>query len=248
MFESTVKAVQRDLYAAQVHGIVSYFANHLRLLVTYGDIASALKVTPRGGQLAQALAAITEADYKAKRPPSTAVVVNKHLGRPGSGFFVQCRELGWPVGASEADEEAFWHECLRRLKVAPYTLDAAADPPEGPVPERREEESLSEYVARVKSYQAPHTREAMSLTTDESPTHRRGRTTDPLTAQKLKATDRGPSLNVKKRPLDAPDDEDVLRARLKQADKAGWTGPTKDDPEPEVEPVGHSMLPGDTTC
>ncbi len=122
MFESTVKAVQRDLYVAQVHGIVSFFANHLKLLVTYGDIASALEGTPRGGQLAQALAAITEADHKAKKPLTTTVVVNSHASKPGSGFFAQCRQLGYEVGSTEKDEEDFWLSQLQRLKVAPHTL------------------------------------------------------------------------------------------------------------------------------
>lgn len=215
MFESTVKAVQRDLYVAQVFGIVSYFANHLKLLVTYGDIASALKVTPRGGQLAQALAAITEADYKAKRPPSTAVVVNKHTGRPGSGFFVQCRQLGWPVGATPTDEETFWQEVIGRLGIAPMTLEDF---------EEQEREMGPVKIDPNKGapeFQHRHT-------TDLGPRGEMG----------------GVSLNVKKRPLDAPDDENVLRERLRQADKAGWTGPAKAEPE-AVEPVGHSQLPGD---
>jgi hypothetical protein len=231
MFESTVKAVQRDLYVAQVHGIVCYFANHLKLLVTYGDIASALGSTPRGGQLAQALGAITEADHKAGNPPSTAVVVNKHAGRPGSGFFVQCRQLGWPVGPSEADEEKFWLECLNRLKVAPYTLGEETEEAE---PERIGPKGDPEFQRR-------HTSVAMAV--GDSPTHRRASTRD-SGIPRGKAHDRGVSLNVKKRPLDAPDDENVLRARLAQADKAGWTGPTKAEPEP-VEAPEHSMLPGD---
>lgn len=212
MFESTVKAVQRDLYVAQVRGIVCYFAYHLKLLVTYGDIASALQSTPRGGQLAQALAAITEADHKAGKPPSTAVVVNKHVGRPGSGFFVQCRQLGFPVGPSEADEEAFWHECLKRLKVAPYTLGDEPDDVEPGIGPKGDPE-----------FQRRHTTEVMGI--DEN---------------------RGVSLNVKKRPLDAPDTEAALRARLAQADKAGWIGPTTtvDTKGEEPEPVGHSQLPG----
>jgi len=231
MFESTVKAVQRDLYVAQVHGIVCYFAYHLKLLVTYGDIASALQSTPRGAQLAQALAAITEADHKAGKPPSTAVVVNKHVGRPGSGFYVQCRQLGWPVGPSEADEETFWHECLKRLKVAPFTL---GDEPDEAEPGKIGPKGDPEFQRR-------HTTEVMEI--GESPTHRRASTRDSGTPRG-KAQNRGVSLNVKKRPLDAPDEESVLRARLAQADKAGWTGPIASEAPEEPEPVGHSQLPG----
>jgi len=115
------------MYASMVRGIVLYHAHHLKLLTTYGAIASATKVLPRGGQLAQAIALITEDDHKAKRPLSTAVVVNSKTGRPGSGFFIQCRQLGFEIGESDDDELDFWYAQLFKLGVQPVTLEGFGD-------------------------------------------------------------------------------------------------------------------------
>mgnify|MGYP001563254328 CR=1 FL=1 len=123
MFDHITKDVQLAMFASMVRGIVLYHAQHLRLLVTYGAIADAVKTLPRGGQLAQALALITEDDHKAKRPLSTAAVVNAEFGIPGLGFFEQCRSLGFHIGRTPDAEYTFWKNQLDRMHVAPFTLE-----------------------------------------------------------------------------------------------------------------------------
>lgn len=248
MFDDTVKGVQRDLYVAQVFGIVAFFAKHLRLLVSYGDIASALGTVPRGGQLAQALAVITENDHKANRPLSTAVVVGKHTGKPGAGFFTQARQLGYNVGGSEKDEEDFWSRQLDRLGVFPATLEdkyVVEDDQGRGIVSRTVTPAISPRrdVSELPGYKKPMVSIAEAL---------RHAASSAQGASKLSGT---PSLNpqvdavmqnsktIRKRPLDAEDSVEVLKARLAQADKAGWTGKGKADPADE--PVEHSMLPGD---
>jgi hypothetical protein len=123
MFANVVKDVQTALYASSVQGIVYHYAYHLRLLTTYGAIASSLKIMPKGGQMAQALAQITEDLAKAKQPIATAVVVNQTTGMPGSGFFTQCRALRLLTGVTPNEERSFWEGELRKLRVAPLTLE-----------------------------------------------------------------------------------------------------------------------------
>lgn len=115
------------MYASQVRGIVLYHANHLKLLVTYGEIATALGTTPRGAQLGQALALITEDDFKNKRPLTTAIVVNAETKRPGKGFFDQCAQLHQAASRDGVTllqnlEEGFWESQIKQMGVAPFYL------------------------------------------------------------------------------------------------------------------------------
>jgi hypothetical protein len=125
MFEHITQDVQAALYAASVRGVVLHYANHLHLLTTYGAIADTLKVTPQGGQLAQALALITEEDVKAKQTPTTSVVVNSKTGIPGKGYFDQCRRLGVLPEShnTESLELTWWQSQLHKLNVAQLTLE-----------------------------------------------------------------------------------------------------------------------------
>ncbi len=125
MFDHITKDVQLAMFASMVRGIVLHYSNHLRLLVTYGAIAESVKTLPRGGQLAQALALITEDDHKAKRPLTTAVVVNAEHEIPGVGFFEQCRTLGYTIDTTPDAECLFWKNQLDRMRVAPFTLEGA---------------------------------------------------------------------------------------------------------------------------
>lgn len=129
MFETIAKDMALAMYASLVRGIILYHAFHLKLLTTYGAIANCTKVLPRGGQLAQAIALITEDDHKRKQPLTTAVVVNSKTGIPGSGFFEQCRQLGYNVGETEEEMLDFWYEQLFRLGVQPVTLEGFAPEP-----------------------------------------------------------------------------------------------------------------------
>lgn len=124
MFEHVTKDVQMAMFASMVRGIVLHYANHLKLLVTYGSLARTLETLPKGGQLAQALALITEDDHKAQRPLTTAVVVNNDREIPGSGFFTQCRSLGYHINRDDDAEWTFWKNHLDRMEVAPFTLES----------------------------------------------------------------------------------------------------------------------------
>jgi hypothetical protein len=123
MLDNIVNDVRIALYTQAVRGIVLYHSNHLKLLTTYGAIADAIKATPSGGQINQTLARIAEEDFEAKGPLTTAVVVNATTSRPGKGFFAQARHLGIEITQDEAAEDAFWHDQLRKLGVAPFTLE-----------------------------------------------------------------------------------------------------------------------------
>ena len=59
------------------------------------------------------------------RPLSTAVVVNSTTKVPGSGFFEQCRQLGYTIGTKEEEQLDFWYEQLFKLGVQPVVLDRA---------------------------------------------------------------------------------------------------------------------------
>lgn len=158
MFEGVIKDVHGAMYASMVRGIILYHAHHLRLLTTYGAIASATKTLPRGGQLAQALALITEDDFKAKRPLSTAVVVSTDRKIPGTGFFQQCRELGLNIPRTDEDEDIFWKRELARMGVAPFTLTEMVDDPNSQcatfVRELREASEDPDFRV-VKTFKAP---------------------------------------------------------------------------------------------
>lgn len=123
LFDSVAKDVELAMYAATVRGIILYHAHHLKVLTTYGALADTTKVLPRGGQLAQAISVITEDDHRHKRPLSTAIVVNSTTKVPGSGFFEQCRQLGYQVGLKEEEQLDFWYEQLFKLGVQPVVLD-----------------------------------------------------------------------------------------------------------------------------
>lgn len=118
MFEHIEKDVGRAMFASMVRGIILYHTNHLKLLVTYGEIATALKTLPGGGQMSQALALITENDARNKRPLSTAIVVNSQTKRPGKGFFDQCQALG----VKFTSPEDFWQDQIKKLGVAEFYL------------------------------------------------------------------------------------------------------------------------------
>lgn len=130
MFDHVTKDVQLAMYASMVRGVVLHYANHLKLLVTYGALARTLETIPGGGQLAQALSLITEDDHRAKRPLSTAVVVNNNREFPGSGFFTQCRSLGYHINRDDDAEYVFWKNQLDRMGVAPFTLETLVQTPE----------------------------------------------------------------------------------------------------------------------
>jgi hypothetical protein len=123
MEESIVKDVKLALFKLQVRGIVDHYAVHLRLLTTYGAIASSLGTRPTG-QLAVALARINEDDHGAKRPLRTAVVVNPATERPGSGWYVQAASLGLlRHAATDGEKELFWQSQISALGVRPFTLE-----------------------------------------------------------------------------------------------------------------------------
>jgi len=119
--------VRVAVYAAQVRGIVHYFAHHLKLLTTYGAIADALKDTPKGCSLPDALAMIAEEDHTRGRPLTTAVVVNHDTGIPGTGFFHQAHQLGAHDPGSGSDlsrvRRLFWRGQLQLMGVQPFTLE-----------------------------------------------------------------------------------------------------------------------------
>lgn len=148
MFTNVVKDVGHAMYASMVRGIILYHAYHLRLLVTYGEIARSLNSLPNGGQLGQALRLITEDDFKNKRPLSTAVVVNSQDNTPGEGFFTQCLELGYDVPYETRYE--FWMSHLTRLDVAPLTLSDHLDVAKRTAPvERNGGYVVPQHVTRI---------------------------------------------------------------------------------------------------
>jgi len=117
IFSHVAKDVEVALFNAQVYGIILYHARVSKSLVTYGDIATAVRIAPRGAQIAQAIEAITTAVAKNGDEIITAIVVGKHTGFPGSGFFKHCRRLGFKIGDTQIDEMAFWEDQLKKLEI-----------------------------------------------------------------------------------------------------------------------------------
>jgi len=121
------KRVVDALHVACVRGILSHYAHHLHLLVSYGAVADTVKHAIRGRGLAEILAIIAEEDHQDKRPLSTAVVVNAETEKPGSGFFDQARSLGISVERTPEAEESFWTNQLLLLQVKPFTLKSLVE-------------------------------------------------------------------------------------------------------------------------
>lgn len=126
-FDRLSKDVDAGIYAATIRGILLHQIHIEKKVTTYGRLAQATASLPKGGQLAQALQKIAEDDFQAKRPLSTAIVVNETTGLPGTGFFKQARELGLPVDANEASEASFWRDQLFRLGEVQPLSDGPLD-------------------------------------------------------------------------------------------------------------------------
>ncbi len=116
-FDTVSKDLDATIYAAHVRGILLYHITVLQKAVSYGKLAKATGDMPSGGQLAQALARIAEHDHNAGKPLSTAIVVREDTGIPGTGFFNQCRKLGYDILDDPAAEVLFWKKQLNRLKI-----------------------------------------------------------------------------------------------------------------------------------
>ena len=116
-FDNVSKDLDATIYAAHVRGILLYHIAVLQKAVSYGKLAKATGDMPSGGQLAQALARIAEHDHFAGKPFSTAIVVREDTGIPGSGFFNQCRKLGYDILDDPAAELLFWRESMVKLGV-----------------------------------------------------------------------------------------------------------------------------------
>lgn len=116
-FDTVSKDLDATIYAAHVRGILLYHITVLQKAVSYGKLAKATGDMPSGGQLAQALARIAEHDHFAGKPLSTAIVVREDTGIPGSGFFNQCRKLGYDVLDDPAAEVLFWRSAMTKLGI-----------------------------------------------------------------------------------------------------------------------------------
>jgi len=127
MLNHAEKRVVDALHVACVRGIISHYAHHLHLLVSYGAVSDTAKRAIRGRGLAEILAIIAEEDHAEKQPLSTAVVVNSETERPGKGFYEQARSLGILIARDPASEEAFWQTQLQRLQVNPLTLKGVVE-------------------------------------------------------------------------------------------------------------------------
>jgi Arc/MetJ-type ribon-helix-helix transcriptional regulator len=81
-------------------------------LITYRELVDRIGAyNPQSPSLHQLLGEISRAEHQAGRGLLSAVVVAKHTGRPGEGFFEFAQQLGLPV----SDRTAFWREELRRV-------------------------------------------------------------------------------------------------------------------------------------
>jgi hypothetical protein len=116
-FDTVSKDLDATIYAAHVRGILLYHITVLQKAVSYGKLAKATGDMPSGGQLAQALARIAEHDHFAGKPLSTAIVVREDTGIPGSGFFNQCRKLGYDILDDPAAEVLFWRSAMTKLGI-----------------------------------------------------------------------------------------------------------------------------------
>jgi hypothetical protein len=116
-FDTVSKGLDATIYAAHVRGILLYHITVLQKSVSYGKLAKATGDMPSGGQLAQALTRIAEHDHFAGKPLSTAIVVREDTGIPGSGFFNQCRKLGYNILEDPAAELLFWRNSMTQLGI-----------------------------------------------------------------------------------------------------------------------------------
>ncbi|MGH6787880.1 MAG: hypothetical protein ACREBO_13705 [Novosphingobium sp.] len=76
------------------------------------DEIAAIRFDPHDSRLPHFLGQISTEEDAAGRGMLTAVVVHKHDGQPGPGFFVLAKSLGRAV----ADQERTWIEELSNLK------------------------------------------------------------------------------------------------------------------------------------
>jgi hypothetical protein len=85
-------------------------------LITYREQVDRIGAyNPQGAALHQLLSEISRAEHQAGRGMLSAVVVARHTGRPGGGFFEFAeQQLGHPVG----DKTAFWRKELERVYEA----------------------------------------------------------------------------------------------------------------------------------
>jgi hypothetical protein len=72
-------------------------------------------VTPPFRGLGKALGHVCMYEVERGRPMLTAVVVQQGSQRPGEGFAQLGRQLGFDVGNTPADEEAFWRAELAEV-------------------------------------------------------------------------------------------------------------------------------------
>lgn len=83
--------------------------------ISYSDLVSEIEsvsMDPHDPRLAHFLGQISRAEHEAGRGLLTAVVVHKHDGFPGDGFF----ELAESLGRSVADREGCWIIEMERLR------------------------------------------------------------------------------------------------------------------------------------
>ena len=81
-------------------------------------------VTPPFRGLGEALGHVSMYEVERGRPMLTALVVQQDSQRPGAGFAQLGRQLGFAVGNTPQDEEAFW-----RAEVAEVVRVWAGDDP-----------------------------------------------------------------------------------------------------------------------
>jgi hypothetical protein len=83
--------------------------------ITYSDLVEkvvSVHMDAHDVRLAHFLGEIAAEEHENGRPLITALVVHKHDGQPGRGFFELARSLNLPV----IDELAFWNDQITLLK------------------------------------------------------------------------------------------------------------------------------------
>jgi hypothetical protein len=105
--QSAVRQYEFNMLVLAVSAIIG-FCRVRKDFTSYIDIAKVVGVFSGGDVLARILGKIAEADYKAGRPISTALVIRKDTGMPGDGFFSHMTSLGATVGTTLADHKKYW--------------------------------------------------------------------------------------------------------------------------------------------
>jgi len=89
-------------------------AARYRGTVTYQEIAQIMGLPLRGrymaNEVARLVGEISEDEHLHGRPMLSAIVVRKHEGDPGAGFFVLAKDLGKLQDDSEAGKRRFWEQ------------------------------------------------------------------------------------------------------------------------------------------